>query len=99
MDHSIGKIFHVEFFASCSDVTILEPVTFLDAINTGHQNIAPYIEFTFLVQERHDILLNYVGTRPTLCINIIFRNNLFDLLQRFHHLNPIASVGILPRFH
>ncbi len=95
----VVKAFHVELLRSSSNVTILEPITFLMSIYTCKTDITPNVKFSFLIKERHNILLNNVSSQSSLCINFFSLYFLFDLLDTFHYLNSITSIGILPRLH
>lgn len=62
MNHSIIEIFECEHDRRSSNIAFLKPISFFNAILTGHEHIAPDIEFPFVVQQRvFYILLNYIS--------------------------------------
>lgn len=98
MNESIVKVLHVEFFGSCADVTVLVPIPFLVAVDTSDADIGSDVEFSFLIKEGHDVLLNDMSARATHFVDPIPTNNFFDLFQALHDFNTCASVCVLSRF-
>lgn len=80
MDEPVVEILHIEFFGSCADVSILVPIAFLVAVDAGDTDIGSNIEFTFLVEEGHYVLLNYMSPRATHLVDAISSNDVFDFL-------------------
>jgi len=99
MNKFIIQIFHVKLFRSSSYIAILKPIAFLIAIYACNTNIGSNIEFSFLVEKGHYILLNYMGSNSSHFIDFIFFNNITNLFNTFDHLNSCASVCILSRLY
>lgn len=99
MNKLVVQIFHVELFRGRSDIPILVPIPFLIAVNAGEAYVTPYIELAFLIEKRHDILLNDVGARPTHFVCGVLSNDLLNLLQTLNNLYAGPPIRILPRFN
>jgi len=76
----IIQIFHVKLFGSSSDISILEPITLLLSIYTRDANIRTNIKLSFLIQKRHNVLLNYMSSRTTHLIYFLLLYYLTNLL-------------------
>ncbi len=99
MNESISKVFHIELFASCSNVTILIPISFHTPIDWCDQNVSSDIKFSLLIQKRNDVLLNDVSSRLSFSTLSIFFNDTVNLLQSLNNNNSIASVCIFTWFY
>lgn len=99
MDHAVGQILHIKLFASCANIAILKPITLLDSINTCHQYIASNVKFSFLVEKRHDILLDNVSSTTAKAVSFLLSNYFFDLFDTLHNLYAYASICVLARLN
>ena len=97
MNHSVFKIFSCELFAWCSDVALFIPVTFDNSFDRRGKHVASDIKFSFIVQERHKILLNDGAS--------IFTSRTFspdhfsNLFYRVAYLYATSLIRVFPRFN
>lgn len=98
MDELVVKIFHVELFGSCANVSVLVPVAFLIAVDACHADVGTNVELAFLVEEGHYVLLDDVGASSAHFVHLVALDDLFDFLDGFDYLNASASIGVLSRF-
>lgn len=99
MDEFVIEIFHVEFFGSSADVAILIPVTFLISVDASHADVRSDVEFAFLVEEWHNVLLDDVGTSSPHFVSFVAFDDLNDLIDAFDYLDASSSVCVLAWFH
>ena len=95
----IVQIFHVKLFRSSSNVTILKPVAFLMTINTSKTDIASNIKLSFLIKERHNVLLYNMSSWSPQSVNFFSFYLLLDLFNTFHNFNSVSSICILSGFY
>jgi hypothetical protein len=98
VDELVVKVLHVELLRGSADVTVLVPVALLVAIDARDENIGTNVEFPLLVEEGHNVLLNYVSTGPAHLVDLVLLDDLPDLLNILDHFDACTSVGVLPRF-
>ncbi len=94
----VVKIFHVELLGSCSNIAILEPISFLVAIETGDDNVGSDVELSLLIQKRHDILLYDMCPWAPHFIRLLLLDDLFYLFQAFYDLNSSPPICVLSGF-
>ena len=95
----IFEILYVEIFGGCSNIPFLKPVALLIPVDTTYTNVGAYIEFTLLVEEGHDVLLNDVSANSSHFINFIFLDNISNLFDSLNHLNVCSTISIFTRLH
>ena len=98
MDELVIEIFHVKFFGGSADIAVLIPVTFLISVDACHADVRSDVEFTLLVEEWHDVLLDDVGTSPAQFVSFIALDDFNDLINAFNYLDSSSSVCILTGF-
>lgn len=70
----VVEIFHIEFFRGSSNVSVLKPIPFLIAIDASNADVRSNIEFSLLVEERHNVLLDDMSAWPSHFVDLIFFN-------------------------
>ena len=99
MHKFIAEILHIKLFGSRSNIPILKPIALLIPVDTTYTNVGAYIEFTLLVEEGHDVLLNDVSANSSHFINFIFLDNISNLFDSLNHLNVCSTISIFTRLH
>jgi len=94
----VVEILHVELLGGSADVAILIPVPLLVAVAAVDADVGTNVEFAFLVEEGHDVLLDYVGAWTSLFVHCVCSYYCFDLLDALHYLYSCASVCVLAWF-
>jgi len=77
----------------------LVPIAFLVAVDACDENVGANVEFAFLVEEGHDVLLDYVSSRSAHLIDLVSFDDLlyfFDVLDNF---NTCTSICIFTGFN
>lgn len=99
VDHLVRQILEVEFLACRADVPFLKPVALSDAVGRCQADVCSDVELSLVIEERHNVLLKNVSTRPAHRVCLFFVDEVSNLLQRLSDGNAGASVGILTGFH
>lgn len=81
VDVLIVEVFHVELFGSRADVPVLKPVTLLLSVKARHKDVASDIKLALLIQEWHNIFLDYVSPCPAELVYLIALDYIANLLQ------------------
>jgi hypothetical protein len=69
MNKLIIDILKVKELTSCSDITVLVPISFDLSVDTRQHDVVPDIELSIVVKERSvDIGLNNIGLRVTILV-------------------------------
>lgn len=95
----VVQVFHVELLRSSSYVSILKPISFLVSVYACQTYIAPDIELSFLIKERHNVLLDDMCAWTTQSVNFFSLNDFLYLFKAFNHLYAITSVCIFSWFY
>lgn len=95
----IIQVFHVELFGCSSDVAVLVPISLLVAIDARDANVRPDIKLSLLIEERHDVLLDYVSSWSSHLVDSISFDNDFYFLQCLHYFDACSSVCVFSWLH
>lgn len=95
VDHSISQVFGGEFLAGCANVALLVPIATKIPTYCGDKHVASDVEFAFVVEIRHQVTLNDVGTFLAVGPNALVLDDITNLIHSFHHIDPAATIGIL----
>lgn len=99
MNEFVIKIFHIKLLRCSSQITILIPISFLISIDTCQNDICSDIKLSFLVKERHNVLLDDMGSRSTQFVYFLLLYYFFYLLYALNYLDSCTSVCVLSRFN
>jgi hypothetical protein len=71
----------------------------LVTVDACHADVRSDIEFSLLVEERHDVLLDNVGSGTPHLVDLVSLDYLFNFLYGLDHFYASASIGVLSGFN
>lgn len=92
VDHLVFELLGSKLLGSSADIPFFVPVAAHVAVQRSHQHVAPDVKFTLVVEEGHQVPLNYVRPRLPIGPCALVPDDLPNIIQGIDHIDATTLI-------